>query len=37
MHAFFEFFIERLVWLWKPIFSLYKLISNLTEQEENKK
>ncbi len=28
MHAFFEFFIERLVWLWKPIFSLYKVILN---------
>ncbi len=36
MHAFFEFFIERFVWLWKPIFSLYKVILNFIEDKEEK-
>ena len=34
MHNFFEFFIERLLWLWKPIYSLYKIISDLIAEKE---
>jgi len=34
MHKFFEFFIEGLLWLWLPLYTLYKLISNWIEEEE---
>ncbi len=36
MHRFFEFFIERTLWLWRPVYSLYHLINDLIERSEKK-
>jgi hypothetical protein len=36
MNDFFEFFIERLLWLWLPIYALYRLVSDELEERENK-
>jgi hypothetical protein len=34
MHKFFEFFIERFVWFWRPVFSLYQVLNDLISEGE---
>lgn len=36
MNSFLEFFVERLVWLWKPFYALYRVLRDFVEEHENK-
>ena len=36
MQKFFEFWIERLLWVWLPIYSLHRVIKDLLEEYEEK-
>jgi len=36
MHAFFEFFIERLLWLWQPLYGFYRVLRDMVEAHEEK-
>jgi hypothetical protein len=33
MNEFFEFFIERLLWLWLPLYALYRVAGDIWENE----
>jgi len=33
MDKFFEFFIERLLWLWLPLYALYRVVKDIWENE----
>jgi hypothetical protein len=33
MNEFFEFFIERLLWLWLPLYAFYKIIRDIAEKD----
>ncbi len=37
MNNFFEFFIERLLWLWLPFYALYRVLRDLVEEQDKKK
>lgn len=34
MNAFFEFFIERFLWLWLPLYALYRVSRDIIEEKE---
>lgn len=36
MNDFFEFFIERLLWLWLPLYAIYRLLKDEIEDYEKK-
>jgi len=36
MNNFLEFFVERMVWLWKPLYAFYRVLRDLVEEQENK-
>ena len=36
MNEFFEFFIVRLLWLWLPLYALYRVLHDIIEEFEQK-
>ena len=34
MNEFFEFFIKRLLWVWMPLYALYRVILDFIEERE---
>lgn len=34
MNDFFEFFIERLLWVWLPIYAFYRILRDIVEEAE---
>jgi len=35
MNEFFEFFIGRMLWIWMPLYSLYRIIKDIIENDYN--
>jgi hypothetical protein len=37
MNAFFEFFIERLLWVWLPLYAFYRVMNDILNDLQEKK
>ncbi len=37
MNRFFEFFIERLLWIWLPLYAFYRILKDIIEEWNKKK
>ena len=37
MNAFFEFFIERLLWAWLPVYAFYRIVRDILEDDLEKR